>query len=315
MSGGRYKNTKELVIKINELKRAEDNIDAYAKINLYLKINSMLDDGYHELETVMSRVSLCDRIFVSITGEATEKLSVSMSSNSRMFPINEKNTVYKAAYLFFKAAGAEKFPRMNIYVKKRIPVQAGLGGGSADAAGVLVMLNKLFEYPLPECELLKIGLEVGADVPFCIKGGTALCRGKGEIITPFKMYAENFYVVLCKSCEHVSTKAAFDLYDEATKEEKNSGDCRKIVSCLKINPYRAFKNMMFNDFESVILESCPSAKMIKNIMMEKYAIGSLLTGSGSCVYGIFKSKNAAYACSKYLCAQSYVDFCGVYKFI
>lgn len=315
MSGGRNKNAKELIIKINELKRAEEYIDAYAKINLYLKINSTLDDGYHALETVMSTVSLCDRIYVTLTGESTDKLSASMSSNNRMFPINEKNTVYKAAELFFRAAGAEKFPRINIYVKKRIPVQAGLGGGSADAAGILTLLNKLFEYPLSEKELLRIGLEVGADVPFCIKGGTALCRGKGEIITPFKMNAEDYYVTLCKSCEHVSTKSAFALYDEAGAKTGNSIECNRFVGCLKVNPYRAFKNMLFNDFENVIFGSCPNAEMIKNIMLEKYAVGSLLTGSGSCVYGIFRSKNAAYACSKYLCTQPYVDFCGVYKFI
>lgn len=274
-----------------------------------------MDDGYHALETVMSRVSLCDRIFITLNGEATDKLSISMSSNSRMFPINEKNTVYKAADLFYKSIGCEKFPRMRLHVTKRIPIQAGLGGGSADAAGVLVLLNRLFENPLSGTELEKIGLEVGADVPFCIRGGTALCQGKGEILTPFKMDAENFYVVLCKSYEHVSTKAAFSRYDEAAEEKKSGSNYHKIVGCLKVNPYRAFKTMLFNDFENIIFKNCPDAKKIKDAMLEKYAVGSLLTGSGSCVYGIFRSKNAAYACSKYLSGQPYVNFCGVYKFI
>jgi 4-diphosphocytidyl-2-C-methyl-D-erythritol kinase len=261
-----------------------------AKINLALNIAEERDDGYHFMKMVMQAIDLFDYITI----EKNESKAITIECDNPNIPCNSSNTCYKAAELFFKKNDMET-QGIHIKIEKNIPVQAGLGGGSADAAGVLVGLNVMFEKFLSNASLCNMGVMVGADVPFCIIGGTATAEGIGEIILPLPNFPEGYFVV-CKQKVGVSTKEAFAKYDEEVMA--NNFDFSKAVAAVVSSDIELISEELFNAFEEFI--ELEDTSKIKEIMSEHECLGSLMSGSGSAIFGIFDSKKKAIKCANEL---------------
>ena len=256
---------------------------AYAKLNLSLDILRKMPDGYHEMRMVMQTVSLCDEISISCKRGG----GLSVSSDLIFIPNDERNIAYKAASVFFEHTKISGY-RTEISIKKNIPVCAGLGGGSADGACVLRMLNKMFDAGLDTKTLEKLGLAVGSDVPFCIEGGTKLAEGRGEILTDVvPMVHSN--IVICKPKFSCSTPELFS-YVKCDKIRARP-DTDGIVKALERHDLKGVVRRMYNVFEDIL----PQRKRqevddIKNAMLDYGAIGAIMTGSGPAVFGVFESK-------------------------
>ena len=252
-------------------------IKAFAKINLTLDILAKRNDGYHDISSVMQTVSLFDDI------EIIRKESlISLTTNLKYIPTYKRNTAYKARELFISeyGGGAE------IKIKKRIPVGGGLGGSSADAAGVLIGLNKLYGNVLDQNALCALGGKIGADVPFLLTGGTALCEGLGEIITPLQSLPDCF-IVITKPRFSVNTKNAYNAIDQ--KDNLFHLKDNNILSFISNSDLNGIAESLFNVFEQVTENIVP----IKEKMLSFGALNSAMSGSGSAVFGIFDNKKLA----------------------
>ena len=248
---------------------------ACAKLNLYLDITGILPDGYHSLCSVMQSIDLYDTVNVEVAD------TITLSTDRPYIPTDERNTAYKAAKLFFEATGING--GADIKIKKIIPVGAGMAGGSADAAAVLNLLNILYGMPLSNEELSQVALKVGADVPFCLEGGTMLAEGKGEKLTGLPKLPKCFFVVV-KPDFSVSTKDAYKMFDE------QGGDCPAVDGILRALERKNIKEVcanMGNDLERCIASAHPQVDEIKHKLHQLGAIGSMMTGSGSAVFGVF----------------------------
>ena len=271
-------------------------VHAPAKINLTLDIVGTCPDGYHLLESIFQSVSVYDTVVVKTKWGKGIALDAPVCD----CPV-EKNTAYKAAVAFFRYTGLKK--GVKITIKKHIPKQAGMGGGSADAAGVLWALNQLFGTRLTVGQLCEIGLTVGADVPFCVMGGTAYVTGIGEGLQPLPPLPD-CYIVVAQPDEGISTKEAYAAVDGtqilarpdnaaaiAALEQSNlEGVCRQAVN---------------------VFESATALKGVADIRrtMQKYApLCSQMTGSGSCVFAIFTDREAAEECQMDLQQDYYTAF-------
>ena len=253
---------------------------ANAKINLSLDLTGILPDGYHAVNTVMQSVSLCDAVTVE-PGETGIRLSCSAPE----VPTDRRNTAYAAAEAFYAAAGIA--PGIHIHIEKRIPSQAGLGGGSADAAAVLRCLNERHGFPLPKETLLKIALGVGADVPFCLLGGTRLCLNKGEVMAKLPPFPA--HVVVAKPLAGVSTAAAFKKFDSAPPLRHPKTD--DFLFYMMRGDYDAAFACAGNLFEQ--LTNVPEGDFIKQSMRENGAYYAAMSGSGSAYFGLFRTPEAA----------------------
>lgn len=263
-------------------------IKAPAKINFTLDITGKLPNGYHTVDMVMQAVSLYDIITVNKSDE------IKISSDKPYVPTDSSNTAYKAAEEFFKYTGISG--GANIFIEKNIPVQAGLAGGSTDAAGVLVALNAIYNKCLTNDELAAIGARVGADVPFCIYGGTMLSTGIG--IDLEKIYCEipDIFILLCKPQIGVSTKEAYALSDK--RPYSATVHSKSFITALENKDFSSMYKSIYNDFESLI--NIPKIKEIKNKMYENGVVKSSMSGSGPTVFGIFTDKEKASKCFKVL---------------
>ncbi len=257
--------------------------DAYAKINLFLDIESKRADGYHNIISVMQSVSLCDTVTVEYC--ESEDKSIEISCDDASIPLGEKNIAYKAANLFLNSG------KVKIHIAKRIPAEAGLAGGSTDAAAVLTLLNELTGNKKTADELLSIGAKIGADVPFCIAGGTKLSLGIGEKLSDFKPLHE-CYIVIAKMGDGVSTPKAYSMLDCMFDNFENY---RPRKDLLKLLEKENNVSGMFNIFESAVIPSRPAVQKIKDILCENGADISMMSGSGPSVFGIFSSKEQASA--------------------
>lgn len=266
---------------------------AYAKINLYLDVLSKRDDGFHEVRTVMHTVSLCDEITVSVRTGTKPCVRLSVVGHGKL-PTDARNLAVKAAELFLEATLIPA--EINIRLIKKIPVAAGLAGGSSDAAAVLRALNRAFKRPLTEKRLLALAATLGSDVPYCLLGGTALCVGRGELISrlPEKL---DLHVVVAVSDEYVSTPVAYAELDTVYSDFKGSrtdaseqlyGEIMGAVSNGSLDGVE-----LYNVFEKAILPICSGAEGIKNSMLTLGATHALMSGSGPSVYGIFSDRALA----------------------
>lgn len=275
-------------------------VKAAAKINLMLDVLGKLPDGYHSLFMLMQSVSCYD----TVTVERTDSGKIEILTDDPRVPTDEKNIAYKAASAFFASTQCEN-TGVSIKIEKTIPMAAGLAGGSADAAGVLYCLNRLFSMPFSEMQLAKIGEKVGADVPFALTGGTALCMDKGGVIAPLQPISRK-YVVLCKPDMDVSTVGAYKKIDEA--ERIRHMDKNAMLYAAQNGDYRLLCEKAGNVFEQVI--EVPMRPVIKGIMREHGADLTLMSGSGPTVYGLFSSEAAAQKCADTLHTQfREVHFC------
>ncbi len=277
------------------------NGKAYAKINLTLDVTGVLENGYHSIASVMQTISLYDEISVEKNQVGEIRLFSDGGKFADGMPLDEKNTCHKAARVFLEHVGITD--GVDIHIKKNIPSQAGLGGGSSDAATVLRLLNRLFETNLSYDELRELGIKVGADVPFLVTGGCALCEGMGEILTPIEKNLSG-YLLLIKPDFGISTPEAYRLFDE--KKLPYGQSAKKVAERLSngstINPITS------NDLEDAIGSTEIMILEIRLIMHKAKAV--MMTGSGSCVYGRYKTKKAAEEAAKAFSDQPFV---GVYK--
>ncbi len=264
---------------------------AFAKINLSLDIVSRKTNGYHNLESVMHTIPLFDTVTIT----KNEKISVTCSNPA--VPSDSSNLAYKAAVKFFERTKIES--GISIHIEKRIPMAAGMAGGSADCAATLRGLNRLYDFPLETKDLEEIGRSLGADVPFCIRCGTLGVTGIGHNFFPVATPPDFIYVIACGS-EGISTPAMYREYDERYNppicdEPKLffTQKSEKLRIALEKGEKEEIFSSMFNCFEEIAEEQRPEIRKIKAIMKENGAVFSMMSGSGPSVFGIFESEERA----------------------
>lgn len=261
-------------------------INAYAKINIGLTILNKRDDGYHNIETTLSTISLSDKILL----ERIEK-GIELISPGLKIPI-EDNLCHKAAKLFLKTYDIDK--GIKITLQKNIPIGGGLGGGSADAAGVLKGMCEVFNLNIPDEELMNLSKELGCDVPFFIKGGAAIARGVGDELKFFKL--PKMLLVIYYPGYQISTKWAYEEYD---KTMLTTGMEVDNILLQKKKKVRAGLNIV-NDFEKIVFKAHPDLLDIKTHLLGAGAYMVSLSGSGSCLYAVVDEKNIKQKVIKYL---------------
>jgi 4-diphosphocytidyl-2-C-methyl-D-erythritol kinase len=262
---------------------------AYAKINLGLDVIRRLENGYHEVRMIMQSISLCDSLEIEKTASG-----IQLNTDSPALSCGADNLVYRAAKLITEECGIAD--GLKIMLRKRIPCAAGMGGGSSDAAATLHGINNLFELDLPLERLQKMGLQLGADVPYCLLGGTALAEGIGEILTPL-VPAPDYTVLTIKPNFDVSTKYVYDhlILNASTIHPDIIGMTRAIVHARR----QEMLSCMGNVLESVTLTAFPVLSLWKEKLLELGAVTSLMSGSGPTIFALFESQSAGeYALSQ-----------------
>lgn len=271
-------------------------LKAKAKINLFLEITGRLGNGYHTISTVMHEIDLCDRVTLS----KTDSGRITLTSDCDTMPLDERNIAYRCADIFFSAADI-KNDGINIHIEKNIPMEAGLAGGSTDGAAVLKGLNEMYGDPLSTERLCEIGARVGADIPFCVMGGAVLCEGIGDIMTPCNTLPP-CHILIAKGKEGVSTKWAYEQFDLMKDRPIKPNP---LVSLLKEGDINKICGSMYNCFELLV----PSVREIKDIMNECGALGSMMSGSGTAVFGIFDDTEKMRDASIKLQKKNILVFC------
>ena len=260
----------------------EISLPSYAKVNLFLRINRVLDNGYHALDMVNTKISLHDTITCRLVDDSGIVLKVSDQS----IPADETNTAFKAAKRFQQRT--ELLFGVEIDLHKQIPHGAGLGGGSSNAATVLLALNELSGFPLSLDDLMTIGTTIGADVPFFMGSGCSLVQGIGEKIVPLalhpSLYEQPLSLVLCSPAVHVSTKEAYSLWDQKGTPDSFPPD--GLISCLQEGNGKDIPAFLFNSFESVIYPAFPALEVVWKTFCAISPSKPLLSGSGSNMFSI-----------------------------
>ena len=268
----------------------ECQIKAYAKINLGLDVIGKLPSGYHEVRMVMQTVGIYD----VLTLEKAQS-GIVITTDSEDLPTDENNLVYKAAKLMKEKYNIQEGVR--IHLQKSIPISAGMAGGSTDAAAAMKGISRLFGLEISMEELFDIGVNIGADVPYCVIGGTALAEGIGEKLTPLEM-APECHVLVAKPDISVSTKYVYEHLDIA-KIEKHP-DIDGMVEAISMGSLQGVLDRMENVLETVTIPTYPVINDIKRRMKELGAVNSLMSGSGPTVFGIFLEESTAQAAMEQL---------------
>lgn len=256
-------------------------IKAYAKVNLFLDILYKRQDGFHELDMIMQTINLHDDVILS---KKDSGITITCLDNN--IPTNEENIAYQAAIAFFKETKIKQGVAINIV--KRIPIEAGLGGGSSDGAAVLTGLNKLYETNLTTKQLCDMAISVGSDVPFFIKGGTKRAKGRGEVLSPVYALPKTYFVII-KPTINSSTGSAFKLFDQKIKSVNMS----HILYGLNNHQVKEVGKHLYNEFEEYLFPLYPVIKQAKDLLLQHNPIGCLMSGSGSSVFAMFEHKKQA----------------------
>lgn len=272
---------------------------AYAKVNLTLTVGARRDDGYHEVSTVMQTVDLCDTLCLT-AGEG----GLSMTCTDPAIPADESNLVLRAARLFFAETG-RPVPDLRFELEKHIPSQAGLGGGSSDAAAVLLAL-RLFRAPgMPDEMLERMGAKLGSDVPFFIRGGTALATGRGEKLEALPKMPQ-CWLVIVKPEESHSTAAMYAAIDSA--ESRSGSDSRIVLEGLNSGDLAKIAAGLSNDFQQVLPEGSAIPAIVETLRQQG-ALNAQMTGSGSAVFGLFHRREDAEVAASVLKEDYPQTFC------
>ena len=261
------------------------DLKSRAKINLSIDVLGKRDDGYHIVEMIMQTIDLYDNLKIT----KIEDDFIKIKSYSEDIPLNQDNIVYKAADILKKRFNIKD--GVEISIQKNIPVAAGMAGGSSNAAAVLVGLNKVWNLGLSESELKEIGLQLGADVPFCITGGSALAQGIGEELTNIHGLSEGVNILVCKPDIFVSTKEVYQSLD-MNKVQKRPEN-QKLIESLKNDDIKYVSENMVNVLEEVTASKYKEINQIEATMMKNKALGSMMSGSGPTVFGLFDNKEYA----------------------
>ena len=258
---------------------------AYAKLNISLDVTGRRADGFHDMVMVMQTVSLCDELHIRLDDSGT----VRARSNLSFIPGDERNLAVKAALAYFRATGREG-QGAEIVMEKSIPVGAGMAGGSSDAAAVLRGLDSLFGNALGREGLTELAASVGSDVAFCVAGGTALATGRGEKLMDLPPLPP-CSLVICKPEFSISTPELFRKLDQANL--RRHPDTAGILSALAQGQLKEVCRRMYNVFEDVDDRRLRTVSEIKGVMLDSGALGSIMTGTGSAVFGIFEREDRA----------------------
>lgn len=266
-------------------------LKAYGKINLGLDVIRKRPDGYHDLDMIMQMVDVYDDIVITKnkTGKIEVKTDTAVLSNGK------DNLAYMAAKMLmdeFKIKDG-----VNIYINKRIPIAGGMAGGSSDCATTLMGINQLFELGLSKEELMERGVKLGADVPYCVLGGTAIARGIGEVLTPLSAPVD-CHVIIAKPPVSVSTAYVYGHIKplEITKRP----DIEAMAQSIKDGDLKKMASLIYNVMEDVTVVEYPIISEIKQVMLDNGALNSIMSGSGPTVFGLFDDKEKAQQCVKTL---------------
>ena len=258
---------------------------AFAKVNYALEVRGMRGDGYHEISTVMQSISLADEVEIERAGEGFE---LTVEPEGAEVGATEENTSYKAQKVLEQYSGL-KLP-VKVHLRKGIPVGAGLGGGSADAAVTLVGLNELFKLDLSDAELRELGLKIGADVPFCLSGGTALGEGIGEVLSPLPAPPPHLLIV-ARPAVGAETARVYGAYDKRPWDGNPS--VAPVVEALRAGNLGALARSLGNDLAPVTEGIVPEVRALGKALHRAGALGAVMSGTGTAVFGIFASEAEA----------------------
>ncbi len=256
---------------------------AYAKINLGLDVVRRLENGYHEVRMIMQTVGIHD----VLTFKAAQS-GIRITTDSGELPVGEDNLIYKAARLLTETGNVQE--GVEIHLEKHIPIAAGMAGGSSDAAATLLGLNDLFSLGMSEERLRELGVRIGADVPYCIMGGTALAEGIGELLTPLPP-APPCVLLIAKPDIQVSTKYVYEHLDAAGVWQHPDIDGMRLA--IENGDLSGVTARLGNVLETVTAERYPVIGQIKEEMLAQGALGSLMSGSGPTVFGIYREEKQA----------------------
>lgn len=263
----------------------EYQIKAYAKINLSLDVLGKLENGYHEVRMIMQTIGIFDELVFTRTGGG-----ICLTSDCGELPLDEHNLIYKAIRLLQEEYGIEG--GVSVCLKKNIPIAAGMAGGSTDAAAALKAVNRLFDLGLSSRELMELGMRLGADVPYCVMGGTALAEGIGEKLSALPK-APQCVLLVAKPDISVSTKYVYEHLDAACGIQHPDVD--GMAEAIRQGSLMGVTERLGNVLETVTVKVCPIIDTIKRRMRELGAEGSLMSGSGPTVFGIFTEQEKARA--------------------
>ena len=278
---GVFKNSKEEEVAM------EIEVSAWGKLNLSLDVVKKLPSGYHDMRMVMETVELHDEIHIALSAGS----GVQMETNLSFLPVDNRNIAAQAAELFFRELELPE-QRVSIRIQKQIPVAAGMAGGSANAAAVLCGLNTLLETGLDRAALMELGAKLGADVPYCILGGTALATGIGVELTPLPPLPP-CHIVICKPKFSVRTPEMFARID--CGKVRHRPDTNGIIRALEAGSLGEVAIRMYNVFEDVLTAREKEVAQIKNILLDCGALGAVMTGSGPSVFALFDDETLAKA--------------------
>lgn len=267
------------------------SLKAAAKVNLYLEITGNRPDGYHDLVMVLQSIDLCDRVDIrkTIRKIGTDKIQVTCTNPE--VPCDRTNLAYKAAALMQSAY--PEIGGLEIAIDKQIPMGAGLAGGSANAAAVLVGIDRLWELGLTQSQLCDFAAQLGSDVPFCVTGGTALATGRGEILSPLPDLAD-LVLVICKPRQiAIATGWAYQTFrsqnlltTSKVKEQNLSSQMVKAITSGGESAPTKIGRLLYNDLERVVLPEYPAIANLKNELLDQECLGAMMSGSGSTVFTI-----------------------------
>ncbi len=304
----------------------ELNMKAYAKVNLALDVLRRRPDGYHDVRMIMQNLSLYDELIFFVDDEEIKKYlnkdtgkndkgsdkkdnkdnpadyKILLTAKSDKVPTDERNLIYKAVRLMFEEyhIGAD----IKIHLEKRIPVEAGMAGGSTDCAAAIKAVNELFALGLSEKEMMDIGVKLGADVPFCIMACTALSEGIGEKLSPLKPLP-SCYILVAKPPISVSTGMVYK--NLKCDELKTHPDVYGMIDALSKGSLKEVAKRMDNVLETVTVVLYPEIEELKSIMKENGALNSIMSGSGPTVFGLFEDKEKAEAVKEYIIGKGLSD--------
>ena len=264
----------------------EQRVKTRAKINLTLDIVGKRPDGYHELRMIMHSLNIYDEIYLKPNGSR----DCTISTNLRYLPCDGRNIIVKAIQAFYDVSGIRP-EGFDIRVKKTIPVAAGLAGGSSNAAGVLLFLNQRYEQFFSEPQLLELGKSIGADVPYCILGGTCLAEGIGEKLKRLPAPPRCHFVVAKPTNKGISTKEIFSMVD-VTKIQLHP-DTKGMIEALETGDLHGIARRLYNVMEPFTLRKSPDVEKYKHALLEHGALGAIMSGSGNAVFGIFETLDKA----------------------
>ncbi len=275
---------------------------AYAKLNLSLDVTARREDGFHELAMLMQTVSVSDELTLSLNDSGR----ITASCSLHFIPTDERNLAVRAARCYLDAVGEER--GVHISLDKSIPVGAGMGGGSADAAAVLRGMNRLFDGRLDRRELEKLACSVGSDVAFCVAGGSALARGRGELLEDLPPLPD-CYIVIAKPDFSISTPELYRKLDSVAL--RRHPDTPGLLTAMQKGQLREICMRMYNVFEDVPDRRMRTVGEIKGALLDHGALGAMMTGTGSAVFGVFDDAERAEAARAAL-SRGY-RFCAVAK--